>query len=89
MPLSVFRSWSVQDRALALALDAHDAGVCSGCGGHLVETTDDEIAWDVSMPVRCHRCTAIGSAMEAAQSNPQPQALHFHTRQRRRPRGRP
>lgn len=89
MPLSEFHSWSVQDRAMALALQEYEAGLCPGCGGHLAETADDENRWHASKPVRCFKCTAIAGEMEHWEKQPHPQALHFTARPRRRRRDRP
>lgn len=59
---------------------------CSGCGGHLPDTTapDADGAYVAELPVRCHRCTAIGVQADAYHipTVPQPQALRYPTRRK-------
>lgn len=71
--------WGEDDRQAALALAGWEAGVCSGCGGQLAETTDpkNEFRYKAKAAYRCHRCTALDQAAEQYSQSPSPQALHF------------
>lgn len=72
-----------------LALHELQADHCPGCGGVLSETTaaENEGAYQVDPPHRCHRCTALADAREPYQDpkrTAHPQALLWIARLRRR-----
>lgn len=76
--------WDEEQQALMLAHLMHERLTCSGCGGHLPDTTDPKAdgAYIADEPIRCHRCTAIAMRAEQYRESPQPQALMFPTRRR-------
>jgi hypothetical protein len=59
--------WDDQERGWMLALADVEANEHAACGGDLEETTDpaNDGHYKVSMPVRCHKCTALEIAKEA------------------------
>lgn len=67
-----------------LALQAYEGACCSGCGGFLADTTeqDAEDAYRVPPPMRCHRCTALGHATDHYRETDQPQALLYRPERR-------
>lgn len=65
-----------------LALDLWRSLQCSGCGGHLMETTEHE-DWVPEPPTRCHRCTVIAIAQQNS-NRPQPLALMWGASRRGR-----
>lgn len=67
--LSAFRAWPRVDWLLALALQAHEDGLCSGCGHPLSETMDGDLLdeWTYVTPHRCGACTAIAQSAEKAE----------------------
>lgn len=75
--------WTDDDRDLALALLAYEAGLCHGCGHPLAETTDPnaEETYQGDL-VRCHRCTAAEQVAEQYRENPQPGSLRYSARPR-------
>lgn len=58
--------WDDDERGLMLALAEVEGDECPGCHGPLVETTapENERAYIVKPPVRCHRCTALAVAAD-------------------------
>lgn len=84
VPLSFLRGakrlrWSVVDRLLAVALTIYEAGICSGCGQSLRESTDPELEdkWTTDLPHRCHACTAIARRAKEYDDQDFPQAYRF------------
>jgi hypothetical protein len=77
-------AWTQEDRELAVAYGAWEADRCPGCNGQLTETTDpaNEEMYDAGVQARCHRCTAIDIAQDAAQHAPRPTALLLGARLR-------
>lgn len=72
--------WDEETRLLALAYEAWETSLCSGCGHLLSECTDieNEGLYRVGAPTRCHACTAKQIAAEMYQKEaPQPEALLF------------
>lgn len=82
MPLSEFRSWSYPDRALAMALDVYEDGLCGGCGHptHLTMDQANQRDWVADAPVRCHACTAREKKAAEYGDARQPGALRFPVR---------
>ena len=76
--------WTDEDRDLALALLAYEAGLCAGCRQQLRETTapDAEDGYTVESAVRCHACTALAIAAKDYATNPNPSALLFVPKRR-------
>lgn len=70
--------WDPQQQAWMLALHVLETDRCPGCGGRWSDTThpDNQDAYTVPDPVRCHSCTAKSIAEDKNQ-NPQPHALYF------------
>jgi len=63
--------WTDEDRAYALALLAHDADVCSGCGALRSETTDPAMDGRYrATPIRCFGCEAVAKASKNPDMNP-------------------
>jgi hypothetical protein len=79
--------WTDEDRDLALALDAYESGLCSGCRQPLSESTDpdNEGRYKTDLPIRCHACTALGIGAEPYEESNQPQALRFGVQLKPRP----
>ena len=69
--------WSRRDVDLALALHEYEAGLCRGCGDPLAVTTrpENDGAYRTSLPIRCHKCTAVQIASEVYQDTAQASAL--------------
>lgn len=67
--------WDEKERAKILAYLDYEAQVCTGCGGYLPETTDEQAKYTAEPPFRCYRCDAIQSQQEAYKDNPNPGAL--------------
>lgn len=67
-----------------LALAEYEADLCTGCGGHLSETTDpaNDGIYVIEPAVRCHRCTLLSIARKQLEDNPQPEALYPIVRKR-------
>lgn len=67
-----------------LALAEYEADLCTGCGGHLSETTAPEAEgqYAIEPAVRCHRCTALSIARHQLQESSQPEALYPIVRKR-------
>jgi len=79
--------WTEHDTSTALALTLYEAGLCSGCGHPLAETTspladpnhpDRTHHYTAPPPTRCHACTAVGLRTPQYDEAPQPDALRFH-----------
>jgi hypothetical protein len=63
---------------MALALQAYEDGLCSGCGHPMSETMDPDLLdeWDYLTPHRCGACTQIAKSRDVAQKTwDQPEAL--------------
>jgi len=71
------RTWSPDDRRLALDLAQYEAECCPNCREPLSETADakNEFRYVADLPIRCHRCTASEIATDAAQNREHPSAL--------------
>ena len=56
---------------LALALQEYEDSLCPGCGQTVAESMDPDLAdeWDYMPPQRCHGCTALARAADAAEKN--------------------
>ena len=54
-------AWTDNDRALALALDLHEAGLCQGCGQPKHRAWHpDHLGWiDVNADLTCEGCRAL------------------------------
>lgn len=76
--------WDAEQADIMIALGRYRAMACSGCGGHLPDTTagDDQDVWDADLPIRCHRCTAIAVRRDQYRDTPQPQALLYTAHRR-------
>lgn len=74
--------WDGQSRELALALEAYEVGLCSGCRQPLSETTDPaaEGRYVSDPPILCHACTALSIGAEPYQEHAHAQALRFGVR---------
>lgn len=75
--------WTEQDTLLACAFVEYEAGLCSGCGHPLHESTERDARYEAPPPRRCKACDALGQRRDAHIGNQdvkQPQALHFGTR---------
>lgn len=77
--------WDEQERGWMLALADLEAAECPGCGGDLEETAAPENnrdnpqrtgEYEVGAPHRCHRCTELARAQDAASNPPQGRAPH-------------
>jgi len=70
--------WDEQEQGWMLALAEIRDDTCRGCGGALSETTlkENEHQYQVGLPHRCHRCTALAQAQDK-HDGPHPQALHW------------
>lgn len=77
--------WDDGERGWMLALADVEAAACGGCGGDVEETTSPEhdrnnpqrvAHYEVPPPVRCHRCTELARAQDAASNPPQGRAPH-------------
>jgi hypothetical protein len=85
----VEQSWSEDDISSAVSLLVYEADSCPGCGDQLSETTapENEFAYKVGLPVRCHRCTASGIASDQYtdpdKGATQPQALFMQVELRK------
>lgn len=44
-----------------MALLDYEAQLCSGCGGYLPDTTEEDASYVADIPARCHRCDAVQS----------------------------
>lgn len=75
----MFRGWPAVDRALALALQMHEDGLCRGCGNPLDESADPDAvkAYEAHQPVRCHACTARSAKVEQYADASHPGALLY------------
>lgn len=71
--------WDEEQQAHVMALEMYEALACGGCGGYLPETTakDADDGYAADLPVRCHRCTAIGVQADGYRDAQQPHALRF------------
>lgn len=69
--------WTQDDRDNVFALLNYEADCCPSCRQPLAETTDpdNEGRFVPLLPIRCHRCTAVDMAQDAAQSHNSPGAL--------------
>lgn len=67
-----------------LAHTAYQELTCSGCGGYLPETTEQDAdgGYQVDLPIRCHRCTAISVAAKPYEKSEHGHALRFPARRR-------
>lgn len=52
------RTWSEEDRALAVALDLHERALCPGGCGHYLDETSEEDGWHEVHTVVCDACAA-------------------------------
>lgn len=76
--------WSAEDREMAMAFAAYEAGLCSGCRHELAITTQPEME-DAYIPepaIRCHRCTASMRAAAVYEQSDHPGALMIPLRLR-------
>ena len=72
-------SWTPIDRALALALQLYEDGLCPGCGQqrHEAMDPDSEGRWAALDPARCHACTALAAKAKEYADTPVPSALRY------------
>jgi hypothetical protein len=78
--------WDELEQGWMLALYAHRANRCKGCGGDLRETTAAEAddAYVPDLPLQCHRCVAMDMSHETYRDQPHPYSyLHVVTRRKR------
>jgi hypothetical protein len=75
--------WDTEQQAIMVAYEAYQRLICGGCGGYLPETTEEDAAYTVDLPIRCHRCTAIAVASDAHRETPNNHALRYPARRRR------
>jgi hypothetical protein len=71
--------WDEVEQGWMLALYAHRANRCRGCGGDLRVTTapENEEAFKRELPAQCHRCVALDLSHEAYRDQPHPHSyLH-------------
>lgn len=69
--------WDEQQRAYVRALLEVEATTCSGCGGHLPETTDPDSTYTATLPYRCKRCDVIAAKQDDYKDAKHPQALRL------------
>lgn len=74
--------WTDDDRNLALALDAYEGGLCSGCRQPLSESTDpgNEGRYETEAPILCHGCAALAVGAQPYEDHAHSQALRFGVR---------
>jgi hypothetical protein len=90
VPWSVFTGartpgerWTEQDTLLAAALVEYEAGLCSGCGHPLDESTPEKHRYESPPPRRCQACTVIGRRRDEYDSRDDVKhkhALHYGSR---------
>lgn len=64
--------WDETERGWFLALDAYRASLCPLCGGPRDECmgADAEFAYEGTLPIRCHKTTAIRREQKKRQDKP-------------------
>lgn len=74
--------WTETDTLLAVALVEYEAGLCSGCGHPLEESTPERHRFEAPPPKRCQACTAISRRREQYTGDEvkHQHALHFYSR---------
>lgn len=75
--------WDQGERDLMSGLDQFESQyICPVCGGLLSECTDpeNERAYTIDTPIRCHRQTALVQFKEKYKESPVPEALMFRAR---------
>lgn len=73
--------WDEEQQGWMLALSEYRAGMCTGCGLPLRESTDEKYDFVVPPPTRCWGCDAVSLAQNKDKRD-RPEALRWSVRRR-------